>query len=107
VTTNTAYCNAPMGMSPEVPNVPELDESQVRIFPNPFQDRVQVRLGAPTTERGQLQVTNVQGAILKVLPIAPDVRELEVDLQDLPSGVYFLLLEMGDHRTHYERVIKR
>ena len=77
-----------IGMSPDFPEGLELDNSPNLLFPNPFDDRVQGRIGAGSELPGQLQVTNVQEAVLKLVPITAGDHEFNPDLQGLLSGVY-------------------
>jgi hypothetical protein len=66
-------------------------------YPNPFVERTTLEytsLGGPT----MLQVFNEQGQLIQTVfnkVIAPGTYKVDVDLGDLPTGVYYARLQNG------------
>ena len=74
--------------------------SSVQVFPNPFSDVMHIA-GA---ENSMLQVVNVLGTVVYSRQIT-DANE-DVNLSQLPAGVYFFRLE-GDGQTKTIKAVKR
>ena len=107
VTNNTPYCEAMMNMQPVIPETSVAEGAGILVFPNPFDDRVQIQLESPLLLDGNLRILNVQGALLKSMRMPAGAHQMDVELSDLPAGVYFLQLEAGPDQFYNERIIKQ
>jgi hypothetical protein len=58
-------------------------ESTVKIYPNPVTDKLMVQMSEPTS--ATLQVIDMTGRILRAVPV---MTKGEIDLSNLPAGIY-------------------
>jgi len=76
----------------------------VKVFPNPASDFVNIQFEAPVDEEIELSVFDSQGKIFKIEKIKPATSERQINLQDVPSGVCFLRLAKGKFFNIYKVV---
>ena len=73
-------------------------------YPNPFEDQIFIELEGVQLTDGQVMIYDVQGNLKHTEIINSDLHAIDLD-SSLPSGVYFLKVQIGDqHRI--ERLIK-
>ncbi|MCB0814685.1 MAG: T9SS type A sorting domain-containing protein, partial [Flavobacteriales bacterium] len=65
--------------------------TDVRLFPNPTDDRLQVSWEAPV-ERGEVVVHDTAGREVLRQRVGPGDTRLMLNVQDLPAGPYLLQL---------------
>lgn len=69
----------------------ELTEQEVRIFPNPATDYVQIQLDLDRAQNVDVFLTDVSGKILKMNHHSKLYSDLlKVDVTSVPAGTYFL-----------------
>ncbi|MDX1909285.1 MAG: DNRLRE domain-containing protein [Bacteroidia bacterium] len=88
--TDTSACTAVTQVSTD----PRLGQLDLRIFPNPAADQVQLQLDQPYA-RVQAAVYDAQGRMMQVYH-ARQVSELTLSIGDLAAGMYLLRVEAGD-----------
>ncbi|MEM9916490.1 MAG: choice-of-anchor V domain-containing protein [Bacteroidota bacterium] len=95
---DNAACNTLTIAETDVVSTNELaDELGMKVFPNPAVDFTTLSTNSSTSERFQLRLTDVQGKLLKdesLLVPAGQFRHT-VNVQTLPSGIYYLQLTDG------------
>jgi len=87
--------------------VPEEYEHVFHIYPNPGKGIFHLRLNIPQNHPVIIQVTDLQGRILKEFSWKehyPGSDLMEISLEDLPDGIYFLHL-VGGNNTAYKKLI--
>ncbi|MDD5570165.1 MAG: M20/M25/M40 family metallo-hydrolase [Bacteroidales bacterium] len=62
--------------------------SQLRIYPNPANDKITIELPEAGSRKTEVVVYNLNGKEIKKLRAMS--HELRVDISDLPSGIYFV-----------------
>ncbi len=72
--------------------MPESEELNVGVYPNPSQGPVTIDLRAFESELVTVTVMNVSGAVVKVLHL-PGGSESSFDLSDLNNGIYQIVLQ--------------
>ncbi|OIQ30077.1 MAG: hypothetical protein BM564_04740 [Bacteroidetes bacterium MedPE-SWsnd-G2] len=70
----------------------EFDSAELRVFPNPVIDEVEVSL--TSTNQFEVNLYDVSGKLLKQLEDQSDA--VQIKMKDLPSGVYFLKINTLD-----------
>ena len=79
----------------------------LEIYPNPATDRIQARIvsgdGALTTA----SVLDLSGRILLQSEIGFEAGVLEVNLQEIPAGIYLLQVQMEDGSSMVRKFIRR
>ncbi|MDW3650462.1 MAG: PKD domain-containing protein [Bacteroidia bacterium] len=87
-----------------------LDEEfaeNIEVYPNPFENKIQIDFDEPSIEAFEIQVLNLQGKVLEQLAGQRGSHQLEVDFgSDLPAGMYFLRL-VGSKGQSLFRIIKQ
>jgi hypothetical protein len=78
---------------------------KVTVYPNPASDYLNIRFAEPLDASVTLFLLDAQGKLFKTGVIEPSSGEIQLNFQDLPSGVYLLKLVKGKHSNVY-KVIK-
>ncbi|MBA3706516.1 MAG: T9SS type A sorting domain-containing protein [Bacteroidetes bacterium] len=73
----------------------------VKIYPNPVTDQVNIQLDDIRHETLLIEIKNVLGQIVKNVANneTPEKQTIEIDVKDLPNGIYFLTLESVQQRA--------
>ena len=70
----------------------EVVESQINIFPNPFNDHFSIIPAKNSSDRLEFTITDLAGRVLMKNQIDPDNNTLIVNTQHLSKGFYILIL---------------
>lgn len=73
------------------PTEEELTVKEVKVFPNPTSDYIQVRMELDQVQKVDLHLTDVSGKSIKNIhhsKVASDL--IRIDVTDIPAGTYFL-----------------
>lgn len=77
---------------------------EVKIYPNPFVNKFILEIEGQENSLMDVQIFTSQGLNIK------DINALsshsEIDVSDLPTGVYFMLLNSEDGRLYSKKVVK-
>ena len=68
-----------------------VDENEVRIFPNPVKDKLNIELN--TAVASDIQIISTTGAVVKT--IIADEHVIGIDVSDLTTGMYFIQYNNG------------
>jgi hypothetical protein len=98
--TESFYTDTVLWDNCTVNTVNLIDEKQVKIYPNPARDVLKIETSQGIRPR-KIQLISINGAIIK--SFEPDERLL--DIQSIPSGFYFLKIEMEDGYFLIKKVI--
>ena len=81
-------------------------ENQVKIsvFPNPASDNVIIAFEEPVEGEVKIFMLNSLGKLVKTDFIEPAMVEKQINLQDLPAGVYYFRLVKGNLSNVYKVV---
>jgi hypothetical protein len=78
---------------------------KVTVFPNPAGDYLNIRFADPLDTEVSLIIIDAQGKLFKTQVIESSTTEIQLNFQDLPSGLYLLKLTKGKLSNVY-KVIK-
>ena len=73
------------------------------VYPNPASDFVNVNLENPN--KGQFQIMNVLGQVVKTKDITEATNNLSIDISELESGVYFYSLIVKGQAVETKRLV--
>ncbi|MBL0047606.1 MAG: T9SS type A sorting domain-containing protein [Bacteroidetes bacterium] len=76
-------------------------QSEFSIFPNPAKDFIRVNLYKSSNLKS-IQLTDLAGRI--VLKFAPE-SNIQINRNDIPSGIYFVVLQDGDGKKTAKKII--
>lgn len=84
-------------------------EGNLKLFPNPTKDIVEVQLLSGNSDILNYSLTDISGKVIlkNVQLISPGINHLTIDLAALPDGVYFLnALTLNRRESFSEKVVK-
>lgn len=80
------------------------DAVKVTVYPNPASEIVNIAFDNPVEGEIKLFLINAQGALVKTDVIEATTIEKQLNLQDLPAGIYYLRLSKGAVSNVYKVV---
>lgn len=80
------------------------NQVKIKVFPNPASDAVNIRFDSPVDEEINLDILDSQGKLLKTDKIEPASVEKQINMQDMPGGIYYIRLSNANSRTVYKVV---
>jgi hypothetical protein len=86
----------------EVENIEE--SVKITIYPNPASEIVNIQFETAPDKEILLYLLDAQGKLVKTDKIEPSIAEKQINLQDLPAGVYYLRLAKGNLINVYKVV---
>lgn len=75
------------------------DDAAMMLYPNPAADKIYLETAGLSDERMQITVTDLNGRDV-IHFITANEASTELDIHDLPAGVYVLHLQNGDTYLH-------
>ena len=66
------------------------------IFPNPVSDILNIRFLLKETSKKHVEIININGQIVLTKGIKSGVEHAEIDVSELPKGVYFIRLNIDN-----------
>jgi len=76
----------------------------VKVYPNPASDNVNIKFEEPVDDEVNVVLINSQGKLYKSLVIEATTLEKQINLQDIPAGIYYLKLIKGKLSNVYKVV---
>jgi hypothetical protein len=82
--------------------------SEVTLYPNPFTNKLYIRLVEVFKERARYQITNTQGKLVKEgwLPPGTSVAAIDLSAVTLSSGLYFIVIDFEGKFSVHKKAIK-
>jgi hypothetical protein len=68
---------------------------KITIYPNPAIEILNIEFDTPVDGEISLYLLDPQGKLVKTDKIEPDVKNKQINMQNLPSGIYYLRLTKG------------
>ena len=65
------------------------DLAKIKVFPNPASDALSIQFDSPVDDEIIVDILDTQGRLLKTEKIEPASTEKQINLQDLPGGIYY------------------
>ena len=78
----------------------EGEDEKPKIYPNPMTDEAFLSIFSSTENTAYLKLMNMQGRVVQAFSqkIMEGENTIPLAINDVPSGLYFLVVEMGDKR---------
>ncbi|MEM9824147.1 MAG: T9SS type A sorting domain-containing protein [Bacteroidota bacterium] len=86
-------------------NTNELLVSELKLWPNPVQEELQLQAAFSQGQQGKVRLYDVQGTLLQVFRFQGQNWEQKMDFSVYPSGLYWLDIQIG-RRSIYRKVLK-
>ena len=80
------------------------DLFKIKVFPNPASDVINIQFESPVNDEIIVDILDTQGKLLKTDKIEPASTEKQINLQDLPGGIYYFRLSNDKNRSIYKVV---
>ena len=87
-----------------------LNSFGINVYPNPSKERQILELSVIQPFEGSIRLLDMSGKILKYIYdgyIAEGTSRFEIDIQDLPCGVYFYTIMAENKDTYRYKIIKQ
>jgi hypothetical protein len=68
---------------------------RITVYPNPASELLNVGFDAVTDSEVSLYLLNSQGSLVKTIQVGSGTLNKQINMQDLPSGIYYLRLVKG------------
>jgi peptide methionine sulfoxide reductase MsrA len=103
--TTAEGCDSIIVLSLSLAEVIDNDQpAQIKLFPNPTSDKVYLDLiNLPNAD---IIITNIKGEVSKQYDIPQDINEVVLDISDLPTGVYSVVIS-NDKTKLSKKIIKK
>ena len=72
-----------------------IEKVKIKVFPNPLTEIMTIQFDSPVDEEIIIDVIDSQGKTFKSDIIESTVTNKQVNLQDIPAGIYYLRLMKG------------
>ena len=82
-----------------------LNEIEFEIFPNPFNNSIQIKCSDFNTESGTIEVLSTVGKKILEKEINKGTEKIDIDLSDLGPGMYLCKITI-DNRSSAKKIIK-
>ena len=79
--------------------------SMINIYPNPAYDNVTIAISDPSMTEGRIDLTDINGRLIRSIPLTKGSNLISVMLDDYPKGVYILKLTNADQVSAVKRLI--
>jgi hypothetical protein len=83
-----------------ISNVNATGGFNVQIYPNPAKENITVALDAPLAQNAQVRVVNIQGQQLLITNAAAGQKDINIQLGNLPSGMYVCIVEVNNNKSY-------
>ena len=83
------------------------DFGELSVAPNPFSERFVIDLPAQSEDAVHVNIYNELGKEVYTRIAESGIQELAVDLQQYPSGIYFIRVVSGTTSSKLQRVVKQ
>lgn len=87
-----------------ITQVPTILEAEVKIYPNPVLNYLTVSTDGAETENLDLEIRNIHGEKLIAEKYNNDIS---INTDNLPNGVYFVLLKDGESIVSIKKIVKK
>ena len=93
----------PVSVSAQNINVEiEQNENEIRLYPNPANDRVQIVIENSTLESPAITIHSIIGNKMNVTIESVETNKYRADISALPSGYYLIVIKEKDFNKAYK-----
>jgi hypothetical protein len=84
-------------------------QDDITVFPNPAYDHFTVTFANPSGKRAEVELRNLLGQVVKTVYSGKTTERFSVgvDASDLPSGIYYVKVTMGNQAVSKKLVIEK
>ncbi|KAB8155759.1 T9SS type A sorting domain-containing protein [Kordia sp. TARA_039_SRF] len=94
--------------SEKIENLDEATVSNVQLYPNPTEGKLTIQSnGINSKFSHSINIYNVQGSLVKQTYLDKETTLLEVDISEMPTGIYFIHLHFSNGNAVTRKIIKK
>lgn len=83
------------------------DSNDLLAYPNPFSHQLHVSIEHSTSSVSTVEFRDLRGALVKELPSIEECEQVIIlNTNDMPAGVYFLLVRFQNGETRVNKIVK-
>jgi len=98
-------CTSSIGLT-QANNSAELNGMRINAAPNPSANDFMFQYTLPKDKQnGEVTITNLNGVIVKAMPVNSSTTSMHIDMTELSSGVYIYKLKSGNSQTAPQKLI--
>jgi hypothetical protein len=83
-----------------------MSEKMFDIYPVPAKDHVNIRYTIDKADNASIEILDLQGRIVKTVPVAYEYTDMNIGINELPSGIYILRMINASKAVYYSKMIK-
>ena len=76
----------------------------IKVFPNPVSEVLNLQFNTPVEREINIDILDFQGKLVRSDFIGPSVTNKQINLQEIPAGIYYLRLSDRKHLNVYKVV---
>jgi hypothetical protein len=90
----------------ECTSIDELDEHEVKIYPNPASTSLMIEFGQLGENEGfELQIRNMQGHLVESVIVTAGKDNTQLNVESYPSGIYYIQILTGNKQYKRARFV--
>jgi hypothetical protein len=82
----------------------ENSRNELRIYPNPAINE-QVTMELISMEIKEVRLINIAGRELVVRTVEPGISKYQLNLEDVPNGIYFIRVKTSDNKVVVKKLV--
>jgi hypothetical protein len=75
------------------------DVHQIKVYPNPAQNQIQLDLGATFDGTTQVKVFSLTGSLVKSVVLNGSYQTFQMNVEGLPAGAYIIYANNGSQKA--------
>jgi len=88
-------------------SIPAIKDAYIEVYPNPADERINIRLEAPLTEPAKIRLYDISGREVHTYDAKTNTRLLSIPVDSIAEGVYELKLVSKEHAVTQKVEIRR
>lgn len=82
-------------------------ESLIQLYPNPVEDRINIDLAGLEVDVTEASILDLSGSLQSIAEVSSRVENLVIRVDELHTGIYFLVVQLKNGERVTKRFIKR
>lgn len=102
---NKSYTDLDLFNNRSQENIPDL--TRISVFPNPAKEWLVLSISGFNLDEKQMSIIDLSGKLISIAKLQASENELEIDLHNLTSGIYYLRVSSATKQNTIQFVIEK